>query len=162
MRGVSSISAPLLAAAAVAALGVIVQQPNSTRFPTLTLVCLSTAAAALITSVNAGNFSTYYDGDPIGGSGVTSFATPSLSATDYTDAVAAYRAYTFWFNLTRQSYTVGIYALWTGVALALVPAHPDAWRFVALAPIIAAAVADLLIWRRLAPEAPVEPVHWVT
>ena len=59
LGGIASIAAPLLAAAAVTMIGVIVQEPNSLKFPTIALTALSLAAAALIISVNASIWAAY-------------------------------------------------------------------------------------------------------
>src|SRR5215207_574389 len=61
LGGIASIAAPLLAAAPVTVIGVIVQQPGSLAFPTVALTALSFAAAALIISINASIWAAYCD-----------------------------------------------------------------------------------------------------
>src|SRR5215471_10850919 len=54
LESLSGIAAPLLAAASVTVIGVIVQQPSSLAWPSLALALLVLAAIALITSVQCG------------------------------------------------------------------------------------------------------------
>src|SRR5215467_7059000 len=60
LESVSGIAAPLLAAASVTVIGVIVQQPNSLAWPSLALTLLVLAAIALIASVQCGFWARHY------------------------------------------------------------------------------------------------------
>ena len=64
LDSLSGIAAPLLAAASVTVIGVIVQQPSSLAWPSLALTWLVLAAIALITSVQCGFWARHHDVTP--------------------------------------------------------------------------------------------------
>lgn len=159
LGGVASIAAPLLAAGSLAVIGVIIQEPDSLRFPTLALAILATAATALVLSVSASVWAAYYDVTPPGDALVTMTA-PRMTHREYYDALNAYAAYRFWVQVTRKAYHVGLYSLWIGLGIALVPDPFSSWRLITLMPIVAALILELSLHRR-APQAGLEPPHWV-
>jgi hypothetical protein len=160
MRGVSSIAAPLLAAAALTVIGVVVQAPTALALPSISLAVLVIAAAALITSVNANVWVAYYECEPLGDQLETQIDTPTMDDDDYRSARRLYNALSFWVRVSRWSYSFGVYALWIGVGLCLVP-KPFSWaRVPALAAVGAAIVTEAVLYR-LAPKSAVEPAVWL-
>jgi hypothetical protein len=83
-----------------------------------------------------------------------------MTHREYYDALNAYAAYSFWVQVTRRAYHVGIYALWIGLGIAVIPEPFSGWRLIALIPIFAALVLELTLYR-LAPKAAQEPPYWL-
>jgi uncharacterized membrane protein YraQ (UPF0718 family) len=161
MGSLSVIAAPLLAAAGVTVIGVIVQQPEALAIPDLALVTLALAVACLITSILGSIWVSYYDAEPLAGAQNASFdSTPALTDDEYVQAAFFYKAYRYWVNLSRRTFSAGVYALLVGVAIALVPHDVNGWRLLAPFPFVGALIADVVL-RRVAPRPPEEPPYWV-
>jgi uncharacterized membrane protein YraQ (UPF0718 family) len=163
MGSLSAIAAPLLAAAGVTVIGVIVQQPEALAIPDLALVTLALAVACLITSILGSIWVSYYDAESPAGAQNASFdSTPALTDDEYVYDQAAflYKAYRYWVNLSRRTFSAGVYALLVGVAIALVPHDVNGWRLLSTFPFVGALIADVVL-RRVAPRPPEEPPYWV-
>lgn len=160
MGGLSAIAAPLLAAAGVTVIGVIVQQPEALAIPGLALVALALAVACLITSILASMWVSYYDAEPPGAQNASFDSTPSLADDEYVQAAFFYKAYRYWVSLSLRTFSAGVYALWVGLAIALVPHDVNGWRLLALFPFVGALIATVVL-PIVAPRPPEEPPYWV-
>jgi hypothetical protein len=159
MRSLSTIAAPLLAAADVTLTAVIIPSPDSVAYPSLAIAALVFSAACLVTSVSASIWAAYYEAEPLGDS-TESVTTPHMSRHDYQDAVAVYRAYSWWVKISTSTFRVGVFALWVGLGIALVPPTHEGWRLAVVVPVAMALLVQLgLKW--VAPKAPKERVYWV-
>jgi membrane protein implicated in regulation of membrane protease activity len=156
---VSSIAAPLLATAAITVIAIIVQDSDSLALPTVALTALALAAGALIISINGSIWAAYCDEEPPGET-TASVKAPDMNDNEYWNAVHAYQAYRFWVKINRLSYLIGVYALWIGIAFALVPRPFDPWRLIAIVPVAAGMLAELWL-HRFAPRTRSEATYWV-
>jgi hypothetical protein len=124
LESLSGIAAPLLAAASITVIGVIVQQPNSLAWPSFALALLTLAAMFLISAVQCGFWARRHA------------LTPQEIAQWWPmmpDDARWHRVrevqwtivvhYNRWSILARKTYGTGICFLWFGLAAALVP-HP--------------------------------------
>lgn len=156
MRGVANIAAPLLAAAAITVVGVVVQDPGRLAWPSLALALLAAAAAAFVTSVGASLWIAYYDSECDGPA-----VTPrDMPADEYRAATDLYAALGFWVSISRRTYMAGVYALWVGLGVCLVPSEWQWWRLPALIVVGTAVLVEAAL-SLLAPQAAVEPPVWV-
>lgn len=134
LESVSGVAAPLLAAACVTVIGVIVQEPGSLAWPSLALALLVLAAAALIAAVQLGVWARQHVVAPA----EIAAWWPMMPAEARWHRVRevqwhAAAHYKRWSRYTRISYSIGIIMLWSGVGVALVPDHPSAYRWVPVA-----------------------------
>lgn len=146
LESLSGIAAPLLAAASVTVIGVIVQQPSSLAWPSLALTWLVLAAIALITSVQFGFWARHYAVTPA----EIAAWWPMMDPKDRWNRVRgvqwhAAHHYRRWARYARIAYSAGIVALWMGVGFALVPSHASAYRWVPAALAWFAALAET-VW----------------
>ncbi|MCO5994808.1 hypothetical protein [Actinoallomurus rhizosphaericola] len=122
----TGIAAPLLAGAAIAITGVVVQQPSSLRWPGVTLLLLIAAASLLITAVQMGFLARRHVATP----GEIAEWWPGLSDAKRVRRVRAdlkddAPLYAWWSDLSRWAYGLGIVALWAGLGCAVMPGHGD-------------------------------------
>jgi hypothetical protein len=141
-------------------IGVIVQSPSSLALPYFALGFLALAVALLITSLNGSIWANYYDSEPPGPATISA-DTPWMENDDYQHALQHYRCYSFWVNLARYTYQAGIYSLWIGLGVALIPHGTHfSLRLLVLVPILAALIAEFAL-SRLAPKIPLESSFWL-
>lgn len=160
MRGVAGIAAPLLAAATITVIGVVVQAPSTLAYPSIALAVLVVAAASLITSVNANVWVAYYECEPVGDGRKTQLQTPSMEADEYRAARRLYATLSFWVRVSRWTYSFGVYTLWIGVGFCLLPRSFSWARAPALAAVLAAILTEAILYR-FAPKSAVEPPVWL-
>jgi hypothetical protein len=141
----TTVAAPLLAAGAIALIGVVLQAPSSFGRGDEAVAVLGLAVFLLVLSVQCGFMSSQHTTTPreIDEYWVTMppDARWARIRREQWRAQAAARA---WGNVARLAYAIGITALWIGLALALVP--PGSLRFgriVAIAGAGAAAVFEV-------------------
>jgi hypothetical protein len=147
----TGIAAPLLAAAALATTGVILQAPEKLWAPGLSVFLLLAAAAALVFAVQCGFWARNYAITP------TEIAEwwPTMPGDQRWRRVRyaqrfAMRRYRMWADRARLSYAIGIVSLWCGFAVAVLP-REDAYLSLvrcaaaALAAGVAAAEAGLTL-----------------
>jgi len=129
----TTIAAPLLVAAAVTVTGVIVQQPDSLRWPGATLLFLVITATLLITSIQLGFWSKRYASTP---EQVRQWWL-NLNERDLNDRIAAdllsdREPLLRLNNFSRWCYGIGITFLWISIGCAVAP-HNTAvqadWRW---------------------------------
>ncbi|SEF57964.1 hypothetical protein SAMN04489712_101489 [Thermomonospora echinospora] len=146
LESLSGIAAPLLAAAAVTVIGVIVQQPSSLAWPSLALTLLVLSAIALIAAVQLGFWARAHVVTPA----ELAEWWPMLKPEDRWRRVreTQWRAaahYRRWDDATRYAYSAGIVLLWLGIGVALVPDDPSVYRWVPAVLAWLAALAEI-IW----------------
>lgn len=146
LDSLSGIAAPLLAAASVTVIGVIVQMSSSLAWPSLALTWLVLAAIALITSVQCGFWARHHAVTPA----EIAAWWPMMDPKDRWNRVRevqwhAAHHYQRWARYTRIAYSAGIVALWMGVGFALVPPHPSPYRWIPAALAWSAALAET-VW----------------
>jgi hypothetical protein len=154
----SGIAAPLLAGAAVAVTGVVVQQPESLLLPGLTMLLLVAAASMLVGAVQFGFLARRYLSRP---SEVAEWW-PSLSEQARAERVRADLAddaplLALWSDFARWSYGLGVVLLWVGVGSAVLPDGEDEqavlrWVAAGLAWVVAAAELGWLAASRRWPD----------
>jgi hypothetical protein len=147
--GVTNVAAPLLAGFGVATIGVVSADSDKFRWPGPVLLCLTLASLLFVTCVQFGfharrHFYSYTD--------LAAWWTEN-ELREHHDLLreehnADFRLWTRWRDRAYAAYSGGICALWTGVALVLVPPGrgmgPDAvfrWAAAAVAAVAAAAEA---------------------
>jgi hypothetical protein len=121
----TGIAAPLLTAASITITGVVVQQPDSLRWPGITLLVLVVASALLVTAVQLGFLARRHVARP----DEIEAWWPSLTPADRAkrvrrDQSEEYLLNEWWADLARRAYNLGIVALWIGVGTAVAP-HGD-------------------------------------
>lgn len=144
LGGISAIATPILAAAAVALLGVVLQQPDSFAIASVTSLILAISIMALAVSVNAAIWANYYDV----GQGVSDsrpLGDEEAAEKDISHGEALYRAFSWWVQVSRLSYQLGLYGLWGGIMCALVGPDMDLFRWAAMVIITAGFVVDVLL-----------------
>lgn len=135
----TGIAAPLLSAAAVAFVSVILQAPTLFRLGDIALVLLVLATVSLIFSLQAGFH---------------------VRAMPESPGGAKFR----WINAARQSYTLGILLLGSGMAVAIVPVKSSTARWTAFGVAVAFVFLEC-VWalvstirnRQPVPTTPVQP-----
>ena len=150
MDAVTAIAAPLLAAGAIALIGVIVQAADKFAQPNLALFLLTAAAVALVIAVQCGFWarrgmlspSEVADWLPSTG------AAPRDQLREEAVEWAAGR-YRRWAGPARLTYAIGILLLWSGVAVALLPPGESDERWFAVGVAALAAFAEV-VWLVLA------------
>lgn len=158
LDGIASVASPLLAAGALTVIAVLVQEPSASRCTPGALALLAVSAVAQIVSVNASIWARYHDSDPVA-------RTPSVAAdedvldADFSLGESHYASFTWWVNVARRSYNIGLLALWAGLLLTLIPSSASSWRWVAMVAVVSAPILDILLVR-MAPKAPPEPAYW--
>jgi hypothetical protein len=161
MGGISAVAAPLLAAAAITVVGVIVQQPSSLSLPVPALSLLILAASLIVTSINASIWANYTHPEPAGKYTVSIFPPDTISEEEYDLAVRRHGVYKFWVNLARWTYQYGVYALWGGIVVAVIPSPRGSEWWVIPSVLSALYIVGDLALEWFAPKAPREPVYWV-
>jgi hypothetical protein len=159
MQGVSAIATPLLAAGALAVAGVAAQEADTLRFANLTLSTLILATVAFISSVTSSIWVSHYTAEPVWPY-VVSIDPPPMSDADYSSATGAYAVYTFWVNVSRRSFNVGLYSLLAGISLWLTPERIT-WRSLPVVVFPLAAIVVDIVLPRAAPKGVVEPTVWL-
>lgn len=154
--GLGGIAAPLLAAAAVTLLGLVLQIENALRWPSLSLLLFGAAVIVLLRAVQSHARARGYS------------VTPSEALAWYPDAADPQRrrvvqwelrrhqaAWRFWIGRARRHYNLGVLFLLIGSAVLLVPADPKdltGTRWAAIAVLgwgfVAETTAILIAWRR--------------
>ncbi|MDG4782254.1 hypothetical protein O7614_21570 [Micromonospora sp. WMMD961] len=154
--GLGGIAAPLLAAAAVTLLGLVLQIETVLRWPSLSLLLFGAAIILLLRAVQSHARARGYS------------VTPSEALAWYPDAADMQRrrvvqwelrrhqaAWRFWIGRARRHYNLGVLFLLIGAAVLLVPADPQkltATRWAAIAVLVWGCVAEtmaiLIAWRR--------------
>jgi len=143
--GMGTIAAPLLAAASLGLIGLVLQVETSLKWASLALLLLIVASASLITSVQATFWMRQYDVTP---------AELVMWHDDANDRMDVLRTthWTYqvelrvWQRRAARTYQFGIVALYAAIAVVLIPAHHvTAARVLA---VVAAALATLgeLLW----------------
>jgi hypothetical protein len=146
----AGIAAPLLAGAAVATTGIVVQQPTSLRWPGITLLLLVISGTLLITAVQLGflarrhtptpaaleeSVAAAVDESPDAASVASAYDLHELLQTQLQVATTmAADLHEFWADKARWAYSFGIAILWLGLAAAVVPgtgSDQTEWRWVA-------------------------------
>lgn len=131
----TGIAAPLLAGAAVAITGVVLQQPDSLRWPGVALLLLVVAASMLIAAVQFGFMARRHSASPDEvGDWWTFLPEAERQERVRRDLADDAPLYTWWAEFARWTYGFGIVALWCALAVAMLPAraHEQAvWRWLA-------------------------------
>ncbi len=154
----SSIAAPLLAAAAVTVMGVIIQQPSSVARPGIALILLATATVLLVTSVGSAIWAGYYEDEPFGQAQRCNPPVAGDLAGDH--AANIYRARQYWAGVAVLTYNFGLLAWAMGLIVAAIPHEPSLARWV-VGGIFAAGVAADFLLRRRAPKPDHEVPYWL-
>lgn len=154
--GLGGIAAPLLAAAAVTLLGLVLQIEQDLRWPSLTLLLFGASIVLLLRAIVSHSRARGYS------------VTLAEALAWYPDAAAPQRrqvvlwelrrhqaAWRFWIGRARRQYNLGILFLLLGAVVLLVPAMPEnltGTRWAAIAVLgwgcVAESTAILIAWRR--------------
>lgn len=133
----TGIAAPLLAGAAVAIIGVVVQQPSSLRWPGVTLLLLVLAASSLVAAVQFGFLARRHTATPdqvaAWWPALTQQARARRVRRDLEDDAPLFA---WWADFARWAYGLGIVVLWIGLGVAITPDagnEQPTWRWLATA-----------------------------
>lgn len=145
LSAMTTVAAPLLAAGAIALIGVILQAPSSFGRADEAVVVLGLAVFFLVLSVQCGFMSHQHATTPREIDEYWVTMPPDLRwARIRREQWRAQTAARAWGNVARLVYAIGITALWIGLALALVPpGSMRCGRIVAIAGAGAAAVFEI-------------------
>ncbi|MBD1591116.1 hypothetical protein HC744_03570 [Arthrobacter sp. S1_S22] len=144
LGGISAIATPILAAAAVALLGVVLQQPDSFAIASVTSLVLAMSIMALAVSVNAAIWANYYDVGQ-GLSDSRPLGDEEAAEKDISHAEAVYKAFSWWVQVSRVTFQLGLYGLWGGIACALVGPEMDLFRWAAMVIVTAGFAVDVVL-----------------
>jgi hypothetical protein len=142
---VGNVAAPLLAGFSVSTIGIVLADESAIRWPGAVFITLTLAAAAFIMSVQCNFHARAYFYSPAD-------AADWWSKSDFKEWLADIQAehkhdqgiwYT-WMNRARRLYNLGVFALWVGIAFALMP-PPRELHTVAVSRWVAVGIAGTVI-----------------
>jgi hypothetical protein len=123
---VTTVAAPLLAAAAVTLAGVIIQQEDALRLPGTTLLILTGAILVLVASVQCGAWARRYMTTPDQMHSWWPGANPARRAIIEQEQRLYSKRLNIWAGLAALTFNVGLVLLWSGLSVALVPTDNSA------------------------------------
>jgi hypothetical protein len=115
------VATPLLAGFAITVIAIVLQTPNTFRWSDWVLLLLTIASGSLITSVQAGHSAQAYLVTPYEAAEWWPDPSESIVADLEAELLAHKRAYDHWVAIQAFTYHLGVVALLSGIAVALVP-----------------------------------------
>jgi len=152
---VTTVAAPLLAAASVTLAGVIIQQQNALRLPGTTLLILTGAILVLVTSVQCGAWARRYMMTPDQMLEWWPGANPARREIIEEEQRLYSRRLNMWAGLAALTFNIGLVLLWAGLSVALAPtrdSNQQGLRWVACV-VAAAGAASEVVWIAMAQSA---------
>jgi hypothetical protein len=153
---VGNVAAPLLGGFSVSMIGIALTAQSAIRWPGAVFITLTLAAASFIMSVQCSFYARLHLYSPSDAAGWWSESDFKERSRD----IQAEQEYDFgiwhtWMNRTRRLYNLGLFALWSGIAFALVPPSTERhsvagerWVAVGIAGIV---IAIELLWGIIPP-----------
>ncbi len=145
-----NVAAPLLAGFSVATLGIVLTAEQSLRWPGAVLICLTAAAAFFVMCLQCGFHARQHLYSPADAAAWWEKSDLEARRDDIqAEQEHDYQIWLIWMNRTRRLYNFGIYALWVGIGIALVPPSRESMaeascRWAAVGVAVAALLAELL------------------
>ena len=117
-----NVAAPLLAGFSVATLGIVLTAEQSLRWPGIVIICLTGAAASFVMCLQCGFHARQHLYSPADAADWWEESDLEARRDDIqAEQEHDYEVWLVWMNRTRRLYNSGIYVLWVGIGVALVP-----------------------------------------
>jgi hypothetical protein len=149
IESMTTVASPLLAGGSIALAGVVIQQSDSLLLPGPVLLILAIAIVALITAVQCGFWARQHEFRPSEiGQWYPTMPAELRWRRIRQDQWRNCLLFAKWANRARLAYAIGIIAIWTSLAIAVLPRASDEqgrWR-VAAAVLLAIATMVEVLW----------------